>query len=624
MTNSVKIFSICIIFFLSSLAYTKEHLGPEAPKILYRIDHRKPSEMFVSGGSGFQSWRQQEGLPGPGPNLMQHIQGSSIDQRTTDFVSTTGSLSGLEVGFNRFIVPDIQELWVYDISPNEDAYNVNWCWEDLPGLTSQQRRLWRRYEDQDEWVFNGGIRLNQIRGAQRRVWSPLRNRYEDDNSPDSYVSNPHYAASLYPARQRINPMRERTPERFTTVYGYEPHELPPTPVDLPSVDLLPSLGSSCIGAAFSYFSSNKTRRSPTTKTELISEDKSCSFDEVKELSLELPTIPSPIVFSSTDHRSSKCAVPYQAYSQRYGKWLTYLQLVDYRDSLCTANKAIYDQNHQINYYYHNTDMCLAISSELARGDIEGEQLILGVCDYKSPLQKFVINNGQIYALFFPYIQIYIIDDFAYAYRIPRKIEYQLDRSKMAKGFFDDPSLPTNYLTEIGLAWEYYDEIFYSTVTSWCRSYNQPTFYDTEKKAIFLMDQKSVGERQFLAPRCLQSVRSPGSFFDWYWTNWLACQTRINSSEGLQWDIEQFDNTNDVTIKDGWKNDLWVTLTGRNAGEYFTSIPGKSYRNSTKTHVLNVFWKQKCQSTDMPWFYCIPEAKIKYGKLTISQMIEAIF
>ena len=601
-----KSFIILFIFF-SITVESKEHIGPNAPKHVFRIETRTPQDMFVAGGAGFQSWRQLRGTPGPGPNLMQHIAGSSIREQSTDFVSTTGSLMGVEILLNNYTSGPRRPLWVYQISPNEDAYNLNWCWEDMSALTRYQSELYRRYQNQDEWAFLGGIRLNQIQSAQRHVWSERYQTYLEDESSGSLVSNPHYAPTPRPQPQRINPMRERLPQRFTTFFGYEPHDATPSP-GLPSLETLSTLGASCLGAAFPL-SYSKKKRSLSPKASQYSKpiikESDCLFSNSKEFKLDAPTIPSSVILTSDSTGVSQCLIPQSEYHWQTKKWNIYWLGVSPSDKRCTQYQAIYDFVNRLGYYYHETDFCPAISPEFASGQLPKQLLTFEVCDHKSPLQKFIVRDGKLIPLVRQNAHVYL-DNPNYAWVGTQTTKYHLDQNLMAKNFFDEPSLPTNYLTEIGLAWVFQNQFYYSTPTSWSSSYDYPTYYDDETHAIFLMDSENTDDIIYPRPRCLKSHQTPGSFFNWYWADWPNCFTRAKKAKPyLSWILTPEDRH--YLIKDGWNNDLWITVIGKNAGNYFTSVPWvRTYRNSGTWHVFTAAWKEGCEKKDKPWVHCIPK------------------
>lgn len=103
-------FLLFILLFFSVLS-----IADDKPVILYRIDNRTPDLVF---NNGISSWGWNE-------NVVDHIDGTSIEDRSSIYVSTTESMNVI----NRMALSFIRgnsanDYWVYEIRPTSNFYSI--------------------------------------------------------------------------------------------------------------------------------------------------------------------------------------------------------------------------------------------------------------------------------------------------------------------------------------------------------------------------------------------------------------------------------------------------------------------------------------------------------------------
>lgn len=90
----------------------------ELPTVLYRVDTRPPSEVF---STGFSSWPATRGTRAE-MDLVRHAANSQ--DHTSGYVSTTSSLQGAQYFANSLHAATGQQVYLYEIAPSSDMYNV--------------------------------------------------------------------------------------------------------------------------------------------------------------------------------------------------------------------------------------------------------------------------------------------------------------------------------------------------------------------------------------------------------------------------------------------------------------------------------------------------------------------
>lgn len=105
---------VFLLFFL--LSFSALSIAYDNPMILYRIDNRAPDFVF---NNGISSW-------GWNDNVVDHIDGASIENRSSIYVSTTESMNVI----NRMALSLIRDgaasnYWIYEIRPTSNFYSIS-------------------------------------------------------------------------------------------------------------------------------------------------------------------------------------------------------------------------------------------------------------------------------------------------------------------------------------------------------------------------------------------------------------------------------------------------------------------------------------------------------------------
>ncbi|EKT62437.1 scabin-related ADP-ribosyltransferase [Providencia burhodogranariea] len=156
-----KLLVFIILFVLIFITLNTAHAIPP-PDIVYRIDSRPPNQIFATG---FQSWGDDE-------DLLRHVSGESINNRTSALISTTSNWMTIEQMARTLMGPNTQ-AWVYAIRPSINFHDINGSLinsnmqnaENI-NISRQSLALYRTYSWQEEFAAYNTITNRQIHYAQ--------------------------------------------------------------------------------------------------------------------------------------------------------------------------------------------------------------------------------------------------------------------------------------------------------------------------------------------------------------------------------------------------------------------------------------------------------------------------
>lgn len=146
-----------LIFYTLKTAY-----AVPPPDVVYRYDSRPPNQIFAAG---FRSWGDDE-------DLLRHVSGESINNRTSAFVSTTSNWMTIEQMARTLMGPNTQ-AWVYAIRPTANFHDINGSLinssiQHVEHLytSRQSMALYRIFSWQEEFAAYNTITNTQIHYAQ--------------------------------------------------------------------------------------------------------------------------------------------------------------------------------------------------------------------------------------------------------------------------------------------------------------------------------------------------------------------------------------------------------------------------------------------------------------------------
>lgn len=179
-----KCFS-CLFFFLAAISAIPSFSF--TPAVVYRVDYRHPDEIFERG---FTSW-------GRNTELLTHIIGDSIRNRTDGLIATTSSIESARQIAADVMPSDDDVAWLYEIIPNDNFYDVNSSLINAAtthnftsDIATQSLNVNTRYSWQFEYVSTAAINRNQIIRARENRW--VNGRIEWHNTiirENGYVGN---------------------------------------------------------------------------------------------------------------------------------------------------------------------------------------------------------------------------------------------------------------------------------------------------------------------------------------------------------------------------------------------------------------------------------------------------
>lgn len=176
----VKIFTFLILMFLTS----KTVNAIPTPNVVFRFDTRTPVNLFPNG---FSSW-------GEDADLLRHVSGESIHNRSSAYISTTTNWETIEQ-MARTLIPNGGMAWVYAIRPSVNFYDIlgsllhgNMQNSDRLGTLRQSLALFRNYAWQEEIAAYRSISSTQVMYAQ----AIMRDENGVINISPIHVNNPAY------------------------------------------------------------------------------------------------------------------------------------------------------------------------------------------------------------------------------------------------------------------------------------------------------------------------------------------------------------------------------------------------------------------------------------------------
>lgn len=593
--------------------------APQPPDKLFRIDDRDPSDIFRSG---FRPWMTST-TPGANQGFYSHISGNSVRDRTTPWVSASGSLYAAD-----FTLRDLARqrrgtfpstTWVYEISPLADSYSVSWAlrdamatFMDLPSSARDQRRMTNyttylmQFDRQDEWATRDGFLPFSIQRAVQYTVS------EGEWSPTGVVrQNPGYVATLMPGPQNQNPLFGLTPvvPVIPPLPPRPPGPRPPAPGPEPFVDdtvqgfeiqteaEIDDLGHSYLGTSFlaaalscmgtAPFTTHRTSRSSVTQP---------TCDASLFIPTPLPTLSYPSKLAITTHDGNKwCFNPTLTadFVSYYGGQLS-LGVSNCTDD--AFNKATLDITGRLTYYWGGINYCVTAPKTVTEGSSNWDWIRLNPCDLQDPNQRWSLYKGKLYS---GNSKMYIQDWKYYAILSKNNSGYDstLDVSRMSSDFFTKTSAPQDHQSEIKLGWVWRGTTYYPTFAlaqPWSSIYSTRTYYDSKTGQFFLLTTDSQAFVPVRTPKmkCLVS-NEISSKAQWDWANWELCNQRDVKNKAYSFYFKNIKNStpssNSVT-RVGLFNVIdslvWATGTGSKAGYFFTS------RFDYSTNATKVFEIQK--------------------------------
>jgi len=156
-----KLLVFVTLFILIFYTLNTAHAIPP-PDIVYRIDSRPPNEVFAAG---FHSWGDDE-------DLLRHVSGESINDRTSAFIATTSNWMTIEQMARTLLGPNTQ-AWAYAIRPSVNFHDINGSLINSSlqhannlNISRQSMSLYRVYSWQEEFAAYNTIANTQIHYAQ--------------------------------------------------------------------------------------------------------------------------------------------------------------------------------------------------------------------------------------------------------------------------------------------------------------------------------------------------------------------------------------------------------------------------------------------------------------------------
>jgi len=185
MFKSVTVFVLLFLFSLSSYAIP--------PSWVYRLDSRPPELIF---NNGFLSW-------GGNNDFISHLTGSSLDDRTDAYISTSSSQEFIDQ-MARDSLADSPVVWEYTIRPSDNFFSAMSSLDEaisyadhnptMTYLRGQYRRLRVQVELEAEYTARWAIQANQIYQVREITADADNNIHYGD-----YQLNPNYDNSIAPA-----------------------------------------------------------------------------------------------------------------------------------------------------------------------------------------------------------------------------------------------------------------------------------------------------------------------------------------------------------------------------------------------------------------------------------------
>lgn len=590
---SLLIFSSCVVSgnHKRPLPEGVPKINPHnVPSILYRADKRDPSEIFANG---FRSWEDVLGSEGD-HNLEHHIDGSSLaagrsgEGSPTPFISTTEDhyvgmmfLTQMGLAMTSGLIPQTPHIWLYEIEPQYPAnvISVVWAFRDYvvrnspvrsqPPNTERARRIDRlddAFYKQREWTFEGNIPASMIMRA-RRFSLNESGLFSFDGHEEI---NPNYVQGNMAAIQTGN-----------ILDSFDPIPTPP-PSPIPSDDedydfyalslndteeegatggTLPFLMPLSLGNCFSEPDSSPQKRSAGNS--------SCLLKPSALFKGQRSNNKDDALFKILGFGRDKCLMPY-AMDGYLG--------VSYTDCK-NATKWRYDNLSRFSILWGHNYWCLtAPSKAIEYGGWDYMRML--PCDVSENYQTFILKNGTIYNKYGRLnLPIQIWD--SHLMLSSKKDGHNLVIKNEDLGAVKAQSKPYTYQTELKMFWKNHGTRYYSNynnVTPWSKDYWNRSYYDPESKLISYVNLATAGA---IAAGSAQKYCLRTRLFNhqWNWTDWVKCNDKYDSLD-LKWDFLDRGNSENnlgggvVFIGLKYQDELWVDVTGSNAGFYFTSKLGR--------------------------------------------------
>lgn len=560
-------FSIFIIFFSSYLFA----VGPLPGLYFYRADTRIPDEIFGVGeapGAGFVTWASSRGVPANN-NVLDYLGGVSVrpapaEERNAGWVSVSGDIFAVDNFLQTEIVPqyssepppiEARSQWVYQISPSEDAFNVNWMIRNAVQQSTDQARIQQllrflAFASEDEWIVRGGIPSAHIHSARNFLYNTSTREFEPNGQP---VFNPNYVEPSRPQPQTENlVLTENVPN---TVYGFadpQPHG------DQATVAPPLAYSSSCASVA-RHSSPSRYLTKPS-----LPKPSACDLSQASLKTISFKE--TPTIISQLPVDTGYCLQPVGASTQALLWTRSYLWMDHCNNK--SAQKAYYDIAGRIVVPKdeEGISVCLTAPENVLAGKTQWDYVQFWPCDLENPNQRWRIKNGKIYSQLEP--DLYIKFSGWYGLMSQNNKEgYNslLLRKKMTQGFFDDPSMIGDSNIEIGLSWN--GSVYYPTGNlGYSENYEDRTYYNLQTGQIGMLSYGHLvfpGRAASRYWRCLTSKQSDGnSWWAWDWAHWASCDA---NAKNQKWTIDNnAGNVNknpieSVGFKDAAGNSLYFNL-----------------------------------------------------------------
>jgi pertussis toxin subunit 1 len=180
MFKETKLF-LCLNFVIQ-ISWSNPPDDFKRANTVYRVDSRSPEQIKQAGG---MRPRASEGLV-PDDDLAHHFDGESVVGGRSNFVSTTGDIrQAIDHSFNALGNSTTGYVWIYEIRPDNNFYNVNASIIDVSqnAVTEDQRNraqylIRSYYTGMDEYAARGGFDYNRI----IRTYGPLTEELIDSLS----------------------------------------------------------------------------------------------------------------------------------------------------------------------------------------------------------------------------------------------------------------------------------------------------------------------------------------------------------------------------------------------------------------------------------------------------------